>query len=1103
MYFINIFNNMFEYQSNCMRSLLLFCCFVICGHFNSNAQERFLKRAQDEISKGNLAKAYENLATYEAKEGKKAEYYYIKACIEANEVSDYIMLDSAYLDLTTAKSQLSALENEKDKEDLCKNLGFCIDNLNVLFEKLDSTLSQTYLKNDNLEIVLSYFKKYPKSAYINDLKKWRDKLAYKEANQKNTEVGYKLFISSYPDASEIEDATIALWKVAYDNASNLNTIESYKQFISMYSSAPQVREAKRNIENIDWNKIKDSKLINDFKIYISKYPKSENLSLAYDKIEIISWEKTLNENSIKSYKKFIAEFSNSKYIKEAKENLENISWKSISDSKTLADFEKFKLEFKDSKYNDLANLKIRELKSDVLPYLNKNKKYQLYNVTTNELIDNNEYDQILVLEKGRFLVTKYNKRGVIDQDGKILHQITYDCIGAFKSGFAQISIGGKYGFINTGGELVIQPTLLSVQDIANRGYLISKEIDGHTLYAFVDTLLQNTIPFTYDDITIIPDGFIARKNTLKQLLDINGKSINSFNYNSIYLANEGKTLNSSVFIAENKTKYGVTDYKGRVILPIIYKTITSDSSGKYFIVTTADNKTSLIDSSKNILIQPGLNLISYLSNGIYVIRNENSTPENLQVRLYNVKLKKYLNLKPYQDVSSSFSEGLLAVLINKKVGYINDNGELIIEPIYERSTLDYSYENMEGDGDGEGEGYSENNMTSLYSDCSFIDVNKYSIEESIWKSNYDFSEGLTVVQIGEKYGYINKKGQIVIPIIYNAASAFINGLASVSIEENGVSTNKIINNKGETVLNDFSIQTYSKDHKYLFGSKSLEGGITEFYKFNISTKDLEKITHSFNSISYYLNYTKGIYNDVEVYLNTKNLALMSSEIDFSEFESNQLVNKARSFIYDENERNQAIDLLSKAIQLNPNNKNAYLELAHTYKEKDYYSEAIKYFDKAIEIDADNLDVLSEKAAYNYDKKYYREALDSYKKMAYKTPQDFSFYFNKAYSENSIGLTDDAIESYSTYINNYSTTSLAYNNRGVCYSKKRLYQKAIDDYSLAIKNGKSDSKENLGMYYNNRGSCYSNLNKKVEACLDYKRAADLGNSSAINSYRYCK
>ena len=1086
-----------------MKSLLIYFLIICVGLNNLNAQERFLKRAQEEIIKNDLTKAYENLATYEKKEGRRAEYYYIKACIGVNEIDDYLKLDSAFIDLSEAELQLSKIENDKDKEELCKSIGFCIENVRILFERLDSTLSRAYLKNESFLVVTSFLKKYPKSKYSYEITQWRNKLAYREANLIYTEDSYTLFISKYPDAIEIEDATINLWKIAYENALKINSIESFKIFIKKYSNAPQVKDAKKNIENIEWDKIKESKNIDDFKTYISKYPKSENTKLANDKIENLSWNKTLNENSIEGYNKFITQFSTSQYINEAKEKLESTSWAAIADSKVLSDFEKFKVLFKNSKYTDLANLKIKELKSDVLPYLNKNKKYQLYNVTTNQIIDINEYDQILILEKGKFLVTKYNKRGIIDQDGKISQQITYDCIGEFINGFAQISIGGKYGFINTNGELVIQPTLTSVQVVANRGYLIAIEIEGKNYYAFADTLLQIIIPYTYDDISIIPDGFIAKKGSLKLLLDGGGKSVYSSNYSSYYLANEGKALNSSVFIAESKSKFGVTDYKGRLILPIIYKNIVSDSSGKYYIVTTADNKSSLIDSSKNILIQPGQNIISYLSNGVYVIRNENYTPDNLQIRLFSVKLKKYLNLKPYQDISTTFSEGLLAVLMNEKIGYINENGDLIIEPIYEKSSLGYSYIGMEGgDGDGEGD-YSENNMTSLYSDCSFIDITKNSIEESIWKSNYDFSDGLTVVQIGEKYGYINKKGQIVIPIIYNYATAFINGLASVTITENGASKNKIINTKGETLLNDFNLQAYSKDKKYIFLTKQLDNEISEFYKFTISTKELEKVTKSFKSVSYYLNYTKGLYNDVEVYLNAKNQILMSSEIDFSEFESNELVNKARSFIYDENERDQAIDLLQKAIALNPKNKIAYVELAHTYKEKNYYSEAIKYFDKAIEIDDDNADILSEKAAYNYEKKYYREALESYQKMVYKNPQDFSFYFNKAYSENSIGLTDNAIESYTTYINNYQTSSMAYNNRGSCYYKKRVYQKSIEDYTAAIRTGKSESKENIGMFYNNRASCYYYLNKKAEACLDYKRAADLGNSSAINSYRNCK
>ena len=1087
-----------------MKSLLIYLL-ILCVSFNNlDAQERFLKRAQDEIIKKNLNKAYENLATYEKKEGKRAEYYYIKACIGVNEIDDYLKLDSAFMDLSEAETQLSKIENDKEREELCKSIGFCIENVKLLFERLDSTLSQAYLKNENFAVVTSFLKKYPESKYLNEIKKWRNKLAYHEANLINTEDSYKLFISKYPDASEIEDATNNLWKVAYENALKINSIESFKIFINKYSNATQVKDAKRNIENIEWNKIKDSKNIDDFKTYLTKYPKSENTKLANDKIETLSWNNTLNENSIEGYNKFINQFSTSQYINEAKEKLENISWAAIADSKVLSDFEKFKVLFKNSKYADLANLKIKELKSDVLPYLNKNKKYQLFNVATNEFVDNTEYDQIFILEKGKFIVSKYNKRGIIDQDGKILQQITYDCIGEYKKGFAQISVGQKYGFVNTQGEIIIQPTLVSVQEIENKGYIISKEIDGRVLYAFADTLLQISIPYIYDELTALPDGFIGTKSSSKQILDNSGKAMFTSNYTNIYLANNGNSIYSSIFIVENKTKYGIADYKGRLIIPINYKEITSDSSGKFFIVTTSDDKTSLIDSSKNILIQPSQNLIEHLPGvyGIYAIRNKEYA-DDLQIRLFNVKLNKYLNLKPFQDVSRNFSEGLLAVFSNKKIGYINENGDVVVEPIYDGSGLGFADVGMEG-GDGEGDGdYIPDNMSSFYSDCYLINLNINSIETQIWKNRFDFSEGLAAVQIGEKYGYINKRGQIIIPIIYDYTEAFINGVALVSIKENGVSTSKVINTKGETLVNDFFIQSYSTDKKYVFGYKQMDENNQEYFRVNIKTREIEKIGRNFNSLSYYLNYVKGVYKDAEVYLNQKNIPLMSSDINFSSYESQKLVNEASIYIYDENERGRAINLLKKAISLNSNNKNAYLQLARAYKENDNYSEAINYYNKAIDLDDDNTDALQEKAAFSFDKKYYRDAAESYEKMANKDLQDYSFYYNKAYAESEIGQFDESIDSYSLYLSNYPNSPNAYNNRGNCYFRKGLYQKAIEDFTAAIRTGKSESKENIGMYYNNRASSYYYLNKRVEACLDYKRAADLGNSSAINSYRNCK
>ena len=101
-----------------MKSRLIYFLIICVGLNNLNAQERFLKRAQEEIIKNDLTKAYENLATYEKKEGRRAEYYYIKACIGVNEIDDYLKLDSAFIDLSEAELQLSKIENDKDKEEL-------------------------------------------------------------------------------------------------------------------------------------------------------------------------------------------------------------------------------------------------------------------------------------------------------------------------------------------------------------------------------------------------------------------------------------------------------------------------------------------------------------------------------------------------------------------------------------------------------------------------------------------------------------------------------------------------------------------------------------------------------------------------------------------------------------------------------------------------------------------------------------------------------------------------------------------------------------------------------------------------------------------------
>lgn len=80
-----------------------------------------------------------------------------------------------------------------------------------------------------------------------------------------------------------------------------------------------------------------------------------------------------------------------------------------------------------------------------------------------------------------------------------------------------------------------------------------------------------------------------------------------------------------------------------------------------------------------------------------------------------------------------FSDGLVAVKIKDKYGFIDRTGKVVIKPVYEAA--------------------------------------------------YNFSEGLASVRIGCKRGFINVKGELVIPANYDFAWKFSDGLAPASLAD--------------------------------------------------------------------------------------------------------------------------------------------------------------------------------------------------------------------------------------------------------------------------------------------------------------------------------
>lgn len=127
----------------------------------------------------------------------------------------------------------------------------------------------------------------------------------------------------------------------------------------------------------------------------------------------------------------------------------------------------------------------------------------------------------------------------------------------------------------------------------------------------------------------------------------------------------------------------------------------------------------------------------------------------------------------------AFNEGLAAVEKDGKWGFINKKGEVVVPIMYRDVspfkngfayvTKNYPWENGWGFINKQGQGITP------------FKYNVYYYGEEPDLTRHYFSEGMAVVEKNGKYGYVNTKGEEVIPCIYDEADVFAQGVAVVLI----------------------------------------------------------------------------------------------------------------------------------------------------------------------------------------------------------------------------------------------------------------------------------------------------------------------------------
>lgn len=117
----------------------------------------------------------------------------------------------------------------------------------------------------------------------------------------------------------------------------------------------------------------------------------------------------------------------------------------------------------------------------------------------------------------------------------------------------------------------------------------------------------------------------------------------------------------------------------------------------------------------------------------------------------------------YDEVDDFNYQGFAKIKLNNKAGYINRNGKVTIEPIFDEIGNFDEYDFIQVKLDGK---------------WGFIDKNSNFYDEV-----GEFFNGLAKIKLNDKWGFVNASGDVIIELIYDEAGDFnYQGLAKVKLD---------------------------------------------------------------------------------------------------------------------------------------------------------------------------------------------------------------------------------------------------------------------------------------------------------------------------------
>ncbi|MES2773942.1 MAG: WG repeat-containing protein [Bacteroidota bacterium] len=385
------------------------------------------------------------------------------------------------------------------------------------------------------------------------------------------------------------------------------------------------------------------------------------------------------------------------------------------------------------------------------------------------VVKTSKYDYVSTYIDGLAEASLKGKSGFVDKNENEIVPVIYDEVHLFYEGLAAVKLNGKYGYVDTKGKVVI-PLKYDMAWAFEKG---KANVVLNNKQSFINSFGMEFLPFKYESLYACNDGFImAWLNKKMGFIDITGKEIIPVKYDSVTFLMDGS---KKMFVGGLHYYF---DKSGKPMKNVYDYVMDTDEYDEDFVLL--NNKWGKADKNGKIVIPLKYDMMRLTENGMTGV---------------------------YRD---------------GKWGFVNRAGKEIIPPKFDSIVSDFNKKGMAVISNS-GKMFSIDKTGKITKALNGLPWGKD--QDLPWRTSKfaeffdgvdDFNHGLARVNKNNKAGFINNKGEIVIPLEYDEIFIFSEGKAIAKKNKKW----GFINEKNETVI-PFE---YDGLHQFLGGKAPVKLG---------------------------------------------------------------------------------------------------------------------------------------------------------------------------------------------------------------------------------------------------------------------------------------